>query len=217
MIELLHIDCMEYMATLPDKAFDLAIVDPPYGIGEHGVGINRHRGGNVFTEFTPKKWDNSIPKKEYFIELSRVTKNQIIFGGNYFTDFIKPSMGWIFWNKLMGGDFSDGELAYTSFNRALRMFTKSPEKNYSTNRTSAAKWKRIHPCQKPVALYKWLLHNYAKPGDKILDTHLGSGSSAIAAHKMGFDFVGTELDLDYYNAAVKRFKEQTMQQTLFKP
>ena len=214
MIELLHIDCMEYMATLPGKAFDLAIVDPPYGIGEDGGNKNRGRKADNYSRkviHIKKDWDSSKPKKEYWDELFRVSKNQVVWGGNYFSEFLPSRMGWIFWNKLIGGDFSDGELAWTSFNRALRMYT------YSYHGDTKGGHTRIHPTQKPKSLYQYILHNYAKPGDKILDTHLGSGSSAIAAHKMGFDFVGTELDLDYYNAAVKRFNEQTMQQTLFKP
>jgi len=211
MIELLHIDCMEYMATLPDKAFDLAIVDPPYGIGEDGGNKNRGRKADNYSRkviHIKKDWDSSKPKKEYWDELFRVSKNQVVWGGNYFSEFLPSRMGWIFWNKLIGGDFSDGELAWTSFNMALRMYT------YSYHGDTKGGHTRIHPTQKPKSLYQYILHNYAKPGDKILDTHLGSGSSAIAAHKMGFDFVGCELDKDYYDAACKRFKEQTAQLSL---
>jgi len=211
MIELLHIDCMEYMATMPDKAFDLAIVDPPYGIGEDGGNKNRGRKADNYSRkviHIKKDWDSSKPKKEYWDELFRVSKNQVVWGGNYFSEFLPSRMGWIFWNKLIGGDFSDGELAWTSFNRALRMYT------YSYHGDTKGGHTRIHPTQKPKSLYQYILHNYAKPGDKILDTHLGSGSSAIAAHKMGFDFVGCELDFDYHAAAVKRFKEQTAQLSL---
>jgi len=211
MIELLHIDCMEYMATLPDKTFDLAIVDPPYGIGEDGGNKNRGRKADNYSRkviHIKKDWDSSKPKKEYWDELFRVSKNQVVWGGNYFSEFLPSRMGWIFWNKLIGGDFSDGELAWTSFNRALRMCT------YSYHGDTKGGHTRIHPTQKPKSLYQYILRNYAKPGDKILDTHLGSGSSAIAAHKMGFDFVGCELDFDYHAAAVKRFKEQTAQLSL---
>jgi site-specific DNA-methyltransferase (adenine-specific) len=214
-LDLRLMDCMDLMREYPDKHFDLAIVDPPYGIGEHGKGNNRHRGGQVFTFFEPKKWDNDRPTAEYWCELIRVSQNQIVWGGNYFVDYLKPSMGWIFWDKLMGGDFSDGELAYTSFERALRKFTKSPEKNYSTNAESAAKWKRIHPCQKPVALYRWLLANYAKEGMKILDTHLGSMSHAIAAHYSGVHLTGCELDPDYFAAGIERVKAETAQMDMF--
>lgn len=215
MIELLNIDCMEYMRGVPDKHFQLAICDPPYGIKEHGVGINRHRGGNVFTEFKSKGWDNKIPDSVYFNELKRVSENQIIFGGNYFVEHLQPTMGWIFWNKLIGGDFSDGELAYTSFQRALKMFTKSPEKNYATNRFSAKKHQRIHPCQKPVPLYKWILKNYAKEGDKIFDSHGGSMSIAIACDQMNFDLTLCEIDKDYYDAGVRRFENHKKQLTIF--
>lgn len=210
MTELLNIDCMEYMKTIPDKYFDLGIADPPYGIKEHGKGISRHRGGQVFTCFENKGWDNKIPDKEYFDELFRVSKNQIIFGANYFVHYLKPSMGWISWDKLLRADFSDGELIYTSYNKALKIFVKSPEKNYATNKVSADKYKRIHPCQKPRPLYKFC-YEFAnlKQGDKILDTHLGSGSSAIVADKMGFDFVGCEIDKDYFNDAKIRFDKET--------
>jgi site-specific DNA-methyltransferase (adenine-specific) len=124
-------------------------------------------------------------------------------------------MGWIFWDKLIGGDFSDGELAFTSFERALKKFTKSVERNRATNAKSAMKWKRIHPCQKPIALYKWLLQNYAKQGDIIFDSHLGSGSSRIAAYDLGFDFYACELDKDYFNAQEERFQRHIAQPTLF--
>lgn len=201
MIELLNCDCMTYMATLPDKHFELAIVDPPYGIGEDGHCRTRKKHNNRVIH-AKKDWDSERPTADYFTELFRVSKNQIVWGANYFVDFLEPSMGWVYWDKQIGGDFSDGELAYTSFDVALKSFT------YWNGNNGIA---RIHPTQKPVALYRWLLKNYAKTGDKILDTHLGSGSSAIAAHYMGFDFVGTEIDVDYFNAATKRFKEQTSQ------
>jgi len=198
---------MEYMATVPDKYFDLAIVDPPYGIGESDGRCRTRKKHNNKVKHIAKCWDNERPQPEYWEQLFRVSKNQIIWGANYFTQYLPPSMGWIFWNKQIGGDFSDGELAYTSFDRALKMFTK-----WSGNNGVA----RIHPTQKPISLYRWLLKNYAKEGDKILDTHGGSMSSAIACHQMGFDLTLCELDKDYYEAGVKRFREQTMQQSLFK-
>jgi site-specific DNA-methyltransferase (adenine-specific) len=200
-VELLNIDCMEYMRGLPDKAFDLAIVDPPYGIGESG-GAKRTRGSKK-TNGLKKDWDNQRPSKKYFDELDRVSKNQIIWGGNYFADLLAPSRCWLYWQKDMGGDFSDGELAWTSFDKVLKQFRKRSDT-----------FNRIHPTQKPVKLYEWLLANYAKEGDRILDTHLGSGSSAIAAHYGGFEFVGMELDKDYYEAAVKRFGMETRQEAL---
>ena len=196
---------MEYMATLPDKAFELAIVDPPYGIN-----ANNHQGSkdNGWRQWKETNWDQCIPKKEYFNELFRVSRNQIIWGGNYMVSHLKPSMGWIVWDKGQRNfSLADGELAFSSFDRALRIFTHHRAKQLSEN--------RIHPTQKPVALYEWLLMNYAKEGDKILDTHLGSGSSRIAAHKLGFEFVGCELDKDYFEAQEKRFKLETMQLRLF--
>jgi site-specific DNA-methyltransferase (adenine-specific) len=206
-IELLNVDCMEYMATVPDKYFDLAVVDPPYGIGRDGKpkSTSSH-GGHKGYEF--KGWDNEIPSAEYFTELFRVSKNQIIFGANYFAKYLPASSGWILWDKGQRIDQADGELAFTSIAKPLRVFT--------LNRVAIQTDGAIHPTQKPVKLYRWLLHNYAKEGDKILDTHGGSMSSAIACHQMGFDLTLCELDKDYYEAGVKRFKEQTMQQDLFK-
>ena len=203
-IELLNMDCMEYMAGLPDKAFDLAIVDPPYGIG---VKTNMGRRAGVENNNPVAEWDCQPPEREYFIELDRVSKQQIIWGANHFMDLIgKRSSCWIVWDKLFSEDvsFASCELAYTSFNSVTKRF------KYSSARSDG-----IHPTQKPVALYEWLLTNYAKPGDRILDTHLGSGSSAIAAHNLGFDFVGMELDPDYYKAAVKRFEKHKAQARLF--
>lgn len=212
MIELLNIDCMEYMSTLPDKAFDLAIVDPPYGIGINGaVG-----GGKLapVTQYAKKNWDKESPGTEYFSELKRISKNQIIWGANHFANkFNSSSSCWIVWDKLNSRDFADCELAYSSFDSAVRKFT------YTWNGMLQGDMKnkevRIHPTQKPIKLYQWLLENYAKPGQRILDTHLGSGSSAIAAHYFGVDFVGCELDKDYYDAAYKRFEQATAQTTLF--
>lgn len=207
MIELLHIDCMEYMATLPDKAFDLAVVDPPYGIGEGGNNTSRHHSQAKYKE---SNWDKEPPKKEYFIELQRVSKNQIIWGANHFISRIPfDSPCWLYWHKDRYGDFADGELAWTSFKTAVRTYKFTWD-----GFRKQIHQDRIHPTEKPINLYKWILHNYAKPNDRILDTHLGSGSSAIAAHYGGFDFVGCELDKDYYDAACKRFKEQTKQLTL---
>ena len=197
-------DCLEAMRQMPDKAFDLAICDPPYGIGEDG-GKFRDRLGGGHRVLAKKNWDSAPPTQDYFNHLFRVSNNQIIWGANHFVDKIgKPSAGWIYWDKLMGGDFADGELAWSSCDRPLRKFT------YCNKRGGA-----IHPTQKPVALYKWLLTNYAKPGDTILDTHLGSGSSRIAAYDLGFDFTGFELDEDYYKAGCERFEIHTAQAKLF--
>ena len=206
-IELLNVDCMDYMRDLPDKFFDLAIVDPPYGIN-----LPIAETGKWKRKIHEKKlWDKETPPQNYFDELNRISKNQIIWGANYFISKIKKdSPCWIFWDKKNGTNFmSDGELAFTSFNTAVRRFEYNHIQDYN------AGIERIHPTQKPVKLYDWLLQNYAQPGQKILDTHLGSGSSAIAAHYFGVDFVGCELDTDYYNAAVKRFKLATAQASIF--
>jgi site-specific DNA-methyltransferase (adenine-specific) len=202
---------MEGMARYPDKYFDLAIVDPPYGIGEDG-GKNHSRGkATKPTMYTAKNWDSSAPKKEYFDELLRVSKNTIIWGANHFIENIPQSNSscWIVWDKDNTGDFADCELAYTSFKTAVRMFTF--RWNGMLQQDMKNKEYRIHPTQKPVALYKWLLSNYAKQNDKILDTHLGSGSSRIAAYEMGFDFTAFELDTEYFEAQEKRYKAHIAQ------
>ena len=210
----LNIDCMEYMATLPDNAFDLAIVDPPYGINMDGGKI----GGGVLAKqavYTKKNWDLSAPTLVYFEQLRRVSKNQIIWGANHFISRIAlDSHCWIVWDKQNGNNnFADCELAWTSFNTAVRKFEFRWQGMLQGNMKN--KETRFHPTQKPVALYEWLLTNYAKEGDKILDTHLGSGSSRIAAYNMGFDFVGCEIDKDYFEKEEERFREHSMQINLF--
>lgn len=195
---------MNLMARYPDNYFELAIVDPPYGIGEGKKTVRTRKKHVNRVIHNDKEWDSNIPTKEYFNELKRVSKNQIIWGANYMVEHLPPSMGWIFWEKKIGGDFSDGELAYTSFKRALKMYTK-----WSGGAN------KIHPTQKPVKLYEWLLMNYAKEGDKILDTHLGSGSIALACHNLNFDLTACELDTEYYNAAMKRLKQHQQQLTMF--
>ena len=213
-IELLHIDCMSYMATLPDKAFELAIVDPPYGIGD----FNQKASRKIHKEI---KWNEDAPTEAYFLELHRVSKNQIIWGANYYAKYIN-SVGRIIHDKVANTgkqlhELSDADIASHSFGVNIKMFRYGWRGNVQGDQIN---WKnegldaRIHPCQKPVALYKWLLHNYAKPGDRILDTHGGSRSLAIACHQMGFDHVSCELDKDYHEASVKRFKEQTKQLSL---
>ena len=206
--EVYNEDCMAGMARYPDGYFHLAVVDPPYGIKRDGAEktTSRH-GGRKAHEF--KGWDSEPPGKDFFDELRRVSKNQIIWGANYYPQFLKGSMGWIFWDKGQRICNSDGEPAYTSFDRALRVA--------EYNRVELLFEGTIHPTQKPVALYKWLLTNYAKPGDRILDTHLGSGSSRIAAWDMGFDFYGFELDADYFAAMQKRFETHTSKPVLFAP
>ena len=214
-VQMLHTDCMAYMATLEDNAFELAIVDPPYGIGENGD-RNASRGKLAVSQ-NYKSFaggDKSPPCVNYFAELRRVSKNQIIWGANHFMQNIMlGSPCWIVWDKITGAsDFADCELAYTSFKTAVRKFQFQWSGMLQGDMKN--KERRIHPTQKPVKLYEWLLKNYAKPGDRILDTHLGSGSSAIAAHYGGFDFVGCELDEDYYNAACQRFDNETKQQAM---
>ena len=200
-------DCMPGMSEYPDNYFDLAIVDPPYGIGRDGsVKTTSKHGGRKAHEF--KDWDSTIPKENYFNELFRVSKNQIIWGANYFTKHLPKSMGWVFWDKGQRICNSDGELAYTSFEKALRVV--------EYNRVELLIEGTIHPTQKPIKLYKWLLQNYAKPGDLILDTHVGSASSLIACIELGFDYVGYELDPDYYKAATERIKRFEAQGDLFR-
>ncbi|WP_373092898.1 DNA methyltransferase [Zhongshania sp.] len=217
-VELLHIDCMEYMASLPDKAFDLAIVDPPYGIGESGA-TNKSRGKlAVAKDYKPfAGGDLCAPNSDYFDHLKRVSRNQIIWGANHFIDgihFMCNSPCWVVWDKVNGeSDFADCELAWTSFKTAVRLFRFQWAGMLQGDMKN--KEHRIHPTQKPVKLYQWLLANYAKEGYRILDTHLGSGSSAIAAHYGGFDFVGCELDEDYYKAACERFNNETAQEDMF--
>jgi len=206
---------MELMARYPDNYFDLAIVDPPYGININNQSQGKGGGVAKKNKYVKKNWDKVSPNENYFKELIRVSKNQIVWGANHFISKIPyDSSCWIVWDKENGEtDFADCELAYTSFVTAVRKIKmkwagmlQHDMKNKET---------RIHPTQKPVALYKWLLDNYAKPGDKILDTHLGSGSIAIAAHDYGFDLVGCELDTDYYNAAMKRINLHKLQTKLF--
>ena len=204
---------MDLMARYPDKYFELAIVDPPYGINISKQSLGE--GGGLYRQ--PKKykrgdWDKKPPTKEYFEELFRISKNQIIWGANHFLG--KTSPAWIFWDKNNGdSDFADGELAWTSFNKPIRKF-KYTWSGFIQEKMGRYKEERIHPTQKPVTLYKWLLKNYAKEGDKILDTHLGSGSIAIACWDMGFDLTACELDKDYYEAAMKRLRIHQAQLTL---
>ena len=207
-------DCMEFMKGIPDKHYGLAIIDPPYGIGEDG--LKNHSRGKLAkpTMYTPKNWDSNPPDKEYFDELIRISKNQIIFGANHFISKIPyDSSCWIVWDKENSGNFADCELAWTSFNTAVRKF--SFMWNGMLQGDMKNKEVRIHPTQKPVALYKWLLKNYAKPGDKIFDSHVGSGSSRIACYDMGFDFEGCEIDKDYWEAQEARYNQHSSQGDLF--
>lgn len=211
-IQILHIDCMEYMKDCADNSFDLAIVDPPYFDGPQKKGY--YYGTKQITEtgdYKPlKHW--KIPGKDYFNELMRVSKNQIIWGINYFN--VALPGGRVIWIKANENTpFSQADIAYQSFYNRIDVFECLWAGFWKDAKTKNEK--RIHPTQKPIALYEWLLNKYAKPGYKIIDTHLGSGSSAIAAHYSGFDFVGCEIDKDYFIAAQKRFKDETRQIELF--
>ena len=206
MITITNEDCIDLLKRSKDNEFDLAIVDVPYGININ-VNIGRRKGDKKSDYHKFAGNDSEIPKKEYWDELFRVSKNQIVWGGNYMTDFLYPSPCWLLWDKGFSEDvtFAQFELAWTSF--------KSSAKKYDFN--AAANRNRIHPTQKPVKLYEWLLMNYAKEGDKILDTHLGSGSIALACHNLGFSLTACELDKDYYEASLKRLKQHQAQLTMF--
>lgn len=202
--QLLNADCMAYMATQPDNAFDLAIVDPPYGIKRFSGGATRVNSEKKIT------WDKK-PSPSFFKELFRTSKFQIIWGANNFT--LPESEYFIVWDKFQTVDnFASAEYAWTNYKQPAKVFRHSIHQCMSERKQGGGK---IHPTQKPIELYKWLLLNYAKPGQRILDTHLGSGSSAIAAHYFGCDFVGIEIDGDYYKAASERFERETRQVAMF--
>ena len=216
-IELHNVDCLPFMKQCEDKQFDLAIVDPPYGIGFSEFNrTNKTTDGTRVkaNKYKNSNWDDSIPTTKYFNELKRVSKNQIVWGGNYFPQlWVDGCKGFIFWYK--GNpvpNFADGELAFTSFNKVAKQYDYRYYGNISGNSSAEDK---IHPTQKPVKLYEWLLMNYAKEGDKILDTHLGSGSIAIACHNLGYDLTACELDKDYYEAAIKRLDNHRSQLRMF--
>lgn len=192
-------DCLEVMKQIPDKSIDLVLTDPPYGIGEDG-GKFRDRKGGRHRILDKMNWDKERPTKEFFDEMIRVSKNQIIFGGNYFTDYLLVSRGWIYWDKLMGGDFSDGELAWTSFDCVLRKFVKC-------NKYSGKK----HPTEKPVELIQWCLDKHSKEGDLILDCFAGSGTTGRACKDLGRDFILIEKEPKY----VEICKQRLLQENLF--
>ena len=201
-------NCMEALKEMKDNQYDLAIVDPPYGIGEASGRLRTRKKHTNRVKHKAKNWDASRPKKEYWAQLFRISTNQIIWGANYFVEHLLPKMGWIYWDKMIGGDFSDGELAYTSFDQALKSFSFWNGNNGIP---------RIHPTQKPVKLYEWLLMNYAKEGDKILDTHFGSLSIGIACHNLGFDLDAYEIDKEYFEAGKKRLEQHKSQLQLWQP
>ena len=217
MTKAFNIDCMEAMRNMPDNAFDLAIVDPVYGDvtkGGYMIGKADHNGVKG-TAYHLALWGQEKTGFDYFRELFRVSKNQVIWGGNYFTKEIgKNSQCWIVWDKdRLQDNYADFEVAWTSFNRAARLFRY--RWNGMLQQDMKNKEQRIHPTQKPVALYKWILTNFAQQGEKILDTHLGSGSSRIAAYDLGFDFVGYEIDKTYFEQQEERFRKHTAQQNMF--
>jgi len=214
-IELYNCDNMELMARYPDNYFDLAIVDPPYGIDSKISTTSSLNKGNKFAQlYNEKRWDKFRPENEYWNELLRVSKNQIVCGGNYFAEKLPVSRGWIVWDKQGEGVTSvNNELMWTSFDVSIKTFSRCHglDKGFMAKGTD----KVFHPTQKPVKLYDWLLHKYAKPNDLILDTHLGSMSIAIACHDYGFELVGCELDKEYYDKGIQRVKNHVSQQKLF--
>lgn len=206
--EVYLIDCMKFMEKVPDKYYDLSIVDPPYGIN-YDVEQNKQAeqgrisNGGKWKQYHKTNWDNEIPTAEYWSELFRVSKNQIIWGGNYFGEVVLN--GVIIWNKGKNGNMKDGEMAKTSFN-TFKIYNKTRVDAYINNGEP-----KIHPTQKPTSLYDFILKEYAKQGDKIFDSHVGSGSSRIACDKLGYYFEGCELDKDYWNAQEKRYKDYKSQ------
>jgi len=208
MINITNEDNMLLMARYEDKHFDLAIVDPPYGID-----VTKMTLGNAKKKLKSKEkdWDNEVPNEAYFKELFRVSKNQLIWGGNYFN--LPSSRFWVVWDKNNGeSDFADGEMCWGSFDKPMRIKRVNWCGSACKHETGQNK---IHPTQKPVKLYEWLLMNYAQEGNKILDTHLGSGSIALACHNLKFDLTACELDTEYFNAAMKRLKQHQQQLTMF--
>jgi len=213
MIEYFNEDCMIGMARYPDKHFDLAIVDPPYGIGidtiqDRCAGTYRTQNRGTWKKYHKTNWDSNTPDEFYFSELKRVSKNQIIWGGNFYKN--EPTKCWVIWDKIQRDNRADGEMAWTSFDKPVKIYRYSRADAYINDCDI-----KIHPTQKPVALYKWLLKNYAKEGDLILDTHVGSASSLIACYDLGFDAVGFELDEDYYRESKQRLERFMKQVTLF--
>jgi site-specific DNA-methyltransferase (adenine-specific) len=204
-----NVDCMDIMKDIPDKYFELAIVDPPYGIG---AGSEKFKNGTSKNNigYKIKDWD-ILPDEKYFNELFRISQNQIIWGGNYFITYLRNTKCFIVWDKLTGkNSYADAEIAWTSFDSPIKIYKKLWLGANAKNETP-----RIHPTEKPVALYRWLLQNYAKPGDKIIDTHSGSGSLACACHLEKFDFLAIEKDADYYKASCERLETLRSQGTLF--
>ena len=216
MINIMNCDCMTFMRGLPDKAYELAIVDPEYGIGYSEL-VAKKKESDGWKKRASNPWDNNPPDESYFKELMRISINQIIWGGNYFA-CLWPTRCFIVWDKVQRIDQADCEIAWTSFTKSARIFTyaRGNESGFAPCLKGEAKLgANIHPTQKPIALYHWLLQNYAKQGDKILDTHGGSCSLAIACHDLGFDLDACEIDVDYYRDAVARYERHAAQAQLF--
>lgn len=213
-----NLDCMEEMKRFPDKYFDLAVVDPPYGgVTQGGYMANKMSGGvaRQRNDYHLSLWQCDAPDQAYFTGLERISKNRIIWGGNYYASLLPDSQCWIVWDKEKpdGVSYADVELAWTSFNLAARIFRFAW--NGMLQGDMKNKEYKIHPTQKPVALYEWIFKNFAKKGDKIIDTHLGSGSSRIAAFNANLDFWGYEIDKTYFDLQEKRFQAHASQQNLF--
>ena len=213
-MQLFNEDCLDVMRRLADKSVDLILTDPPYGIGE-AAGKNKSRGNMaVAKDYGDLEWDNAIPSKAYFDEIMRVSKHQVIFGGNYFVEHLRNSPCWIVWDKDNGeNDFADCELAWCSFSSAVRRLKL--RWNGMLQHNMKEKEHRIHPTQKPVRLFEWILEKYAQPGWVIMDPFLGSGSSAIAAKRLGYEFIGVEREKTYFEAALERIPREGAQGRLF--
>jgi site-specific DNA-methyltransferase (adenine-specific) len=211
--KIINVDCLDILKQLPDKSIDLILTDPPYGIDISKTG--RVGGNNIAKtkNYGNKEWDNSIPSAELFSEIFRVSKNQIIFGGNYFVEYLKNSSCWIVWDKNNSGNFADCELAYTSFKTAVRKYKYTW--NGMIQENMKHKEVRVHPTQKPLALFEWCLQNYSKEGDLVLDCFSGSGTTAVACHNLKRRFICIEKDVDYYKASVERLERVQEQLELF--
>jgi DNA modification methylase len=208
-VKLILGDCLEVMKTMQDKSIDAVITDPPYGIGEDGGDKKRRRNYKPLVIHEKKEWDKERPQKIYFDEIRRISKFQIIWGGNYFADYLPPSMGWLYWDKRIGGDFSDGELAWTSQKKAVRDFSKSSFSGLHGG------WDRVHPTQKPVSLMIWCIYLLPDNCKKILDPFMGSGTTGVACVQTGRNFIGIEIDPAYYAIAEKRIHDAQQQPLLF--
>ena len=213
--KIINADCMDVLKQLPDKCIDLVLTDPPYGINCDGGGY----GGVSPKKLQKKEWDDGIPKKHIFDEIFRVSKNQIIFGGNYFTDYLKPTKAWIFWDKIGGyklkNNFSEGELIWTSFKSVTKKLT-FVQQGFINDDKSENKY-RFHPTQKPLKLFEMILRDYTKENDLILDCFSGSGTTAIACHNLQRRFICIEKDLDYWAESCKRLKSAQRERRLFRP